>query len=448
MRISLDTKELPDSWYNVIPDLGFPLSPSMSPSGYPVGTHDLDPIASAAIIEQELETKRNEIPIPSEVREIYSDWRPTPLYRAERFEERLETPARIFFKYEGGSPSGSHEFNTAVAQAYYANQEGAKGIVTATANGEWGASLAIACNYFNIHCKVYMVRASYEEQPYGLAMMEILGAEVIPSPSENTRAGEKALSQDPQSPGSLGIALSEAFEDARNHEDRKFAWGTVMNHVILHQTLIGIEARLQLRKARADADIICGAVGGGSAFGGLVLPFYRDRSRGTRMIAVETAAAPSLSKGRYAYDYGDAEGLSMLLKMYTLGHSFVPPGIRAGGMRYHGISPLISALYREKQIEAKVYSQRQVFESAVTFARAEGFVCSPESAYTLKAVIDEALICKENKERKNILFALSTNSNLELATFKDFLEGAIEDKFISDEQVEAGIRSLPQMPEG
>jgi tryptophan synthase beta chain len=448
MRISLDAKELPDKWYNVIPDLGFSVPPPMSPSGYPLGAHDLKPLASSAVIKQELETGERFTPIPSEVREVYSDWRPTPLYRAERFEKRLGTPARIFYKYEGGSPSGSYEFNTAVAQAYYASREGVKRLVTATANGEWGASLAIACNYFNIRCKVYMVRASFEEKIDGRAIMEILGAEVTPSPSEDTRTGRKILSQHSQSPGSLGIALSEAFEEASVHDDVKFAWGTVMNHVLLHQTLIGLESRLQLSRAGAEAGIICGAVGGGSAFGGLILPFYRERSKGTRIIAVEAAAAPSLSKGRYAYDYADVEGLSVLLKMYTLGHSFMPPGIRAGGMRYHGISPLISALYREKQIEAKVYTQGQAFEAAVAFAQAEGFVCSPESSYAVKAVADEALACREKNERKNILFVLSTNSNLDLVVFRDFLEGAVADQPFLEAQMQSALEKLPQVMPG
>ncbi|MBM4461848.1 MAG: TrpB-like pyridoxal phosphate-dependent enzyme [Chloroflexi bacterium] len=448
MRISLDAKELSDKWYNVIPDLGFKLPPPMSPSGYPLSPHDLRSLAPLAIIQQELDTGERFMLIPHEVRQVYSEWRPTPLFRAERFEKRLGTPARIFYKYEGGSPSGSYEFNTAVAQAYYASREGAKGIVTATANGEWGASLAIACNYFNIRCKVYMVRASFEEKLYGRAIMEILGAEVIPSPSEDTRTGKKIRSQYPQSPGSLGIALSEAFEEASVRDDVKFAWGTVMNHVLLHQTVIGLEARLQLRRAGADADIICGAVGGGSAFGGLILPFYRERREGRRMIAVEASAAPSLSKGRYAYDYADAEGLSVLLKMYTLGHSFMPPGIRAGGMRYHGISPLISALYREKQIEAKAYTQGQALEAAVAFAQAEGFVCSPESSYTVKAVMDEAIACREKGERKNILFVLSTNSNLDLVTFRDFLAGAVADQPFLEEQVESALEELPEMMPG
>ena len=448
MRISLETKKLPDKWYNVIPDLEFVLSPPMSPTGYPLGPHDLRPLASSAIIGQELETRERYIPIPAEVRDLYSEWRPTPLYRAERLERRLGTPARIFYKHEGGSPSGSHEFNTAVAQAYYASREGVRRIVTATANGEWGASLAIACNYFGIECRVYMVRSSFEEKIYGRAIMEVLGAEVTSSPSEGTSTGKKMLSQDPQHPGSLGIALSEAFEEASAHDDVKFAWGTVMNHVLLHETLIGLESQLQLHQVGAEPDIVCGAVGGGSAFGGLILPFYRERKKGTRMIAVETAAAPSLSKGRYTYDYADTAGLSLMLKMYTLGHSFVPPGIRAGGMRYHGISPLISALYREKKIEAKVYTQRQAFEAAVEFAKAEGFICSPESSYTVKAIVDEAQACKERNERKNILFLLSTNSNLDLATFKDFLDGAVPDQPFLEEHVQSALERLPQVTPG
>jgi len=320
-----------------------------------------------------------------------------------------------------------------------------KRIVTATGNGEWGVSLAIACNYFDIQCKVYMVRSSYEEKVYGRFAIEILGAEVIPSPSEKTLTGKKILAQNPQSPGSLSIALSEAFEEAAAHDDTKFSWGTVMNHVLLHQTIIGLEARIQMRQAGANPDIIICAVGGGSAFGGLVFPFYQDRKRVTRIIAVETAACPSLSKGRYAYDHGDAEGLTPLLKMYTLGHSFVPPGIRAGGMRYHGISPLVSALYREKQIDAKTYTQRQAFEAAITFARAEGLVPSPETSYTVAAVVDEALTCKQKNERKNILFLLDANSNLDLAPFKDFVEGAVEDQPFQEENVKVALEKLPEV---
>jgi tryptophan synthase beta chain len=446
MKIAPDTKNVPARWYNIIPDLDFDVPPIMSSSGYPLSYHDLEPLAPSAIIDQELEREKRDIPIPREIQDFYSEWRPTPLYRAERLEKSLETPAHIFYKYEGYSPSGSHEMNTAVVQAYYAAQEDSvKRLVTATGNGEWGASLAIACNYFGIQCQVYMVRSSYQERPYGRYVMEIAGAEVIPSPSERTRTGQKLLAQHPDSPGSLSIALSEAFEEATSRDEVKFAWGTVMNHVILHQTVIGLEAHGQMRSAGANPDLIICAVGGGSGLGGLAFPFYPERQHGTRIIAVETAAAPSLSKGRYAYDYGDTEGLSPLLKMYTLGHSFVPPGIRAGGMRYHGISPLVSALYREKQIEAQSYTQHKAFEAAITFARTEGLIPSPEASYAVAAVIDEALACKQTKEHKNILFLLDGNSNLELAVFKDFVEGAIEDQPFPGERVEKALEKLPQL---
>lgn len=444
MRISMDSKDLPDKWYNIVPDLEFPLPPTMNSSGYPLSERDLEPLAPDSIIEQELEKKKREIPIPREVRESYSHWRPTPMFRADKLEQILATPARIFYKYEGGGPSVSHEANTAVAQAYYASSEGAKRFVTATGNGEWGVSLAIACNYFNIRCRVYMVRESYEEKMYGRYLMDILGAEVLPSPSNKTLAGKKILSQDPQSPGNLSIVLSEAFEDAYSGDEAKFCWGTVMNHVLLHQTIIGLEAQRQVRQANAYPDVLIAAVGGGSAFGGLVFPFYRDHGRRSRMVAVETAASPSLSKGTYTYDYADSGGLSVMLKMYTLGHGFVQPGIRAGGMRYHGMSPIISSLYQEKQIEAKAYGQKQAFEAAITFARAEGIVPSIQSAYAVKAVIDEALACKESKEQKNILFVLDANSNFDLDTYKDFVEGSIENQPFWEEQVQAALEQLPQ----
>jgi len=446
MKITLDTKNMPTKWYNIIPDLDFDVPPMMSTSGYPLSYHELEPLAPSSIIDQELEREKRNISIPKEVQDFYSEWRPTPLYRAEKLEKSLETPAHIFYKYEGYSPSGSHEMNTAVAQAYYAVQEeSVKRMVTATGTGEWGTSLAIACNYFGIQCQIYMVRSSYKEKPFGRYAMEILGAEVIPSPSEKTRTGKKILAQNPDSPGSLSIALSEAFEEANARDDAKFSWGTVMNHVLLHQTIIGLEAKVQMRQAGANPDIIICAVGGGSGLGGLAFPFYLERERGMRIIAIETAAAPSLSKGRYAYDYGDTEGLFPLLKMYTLGHSFIPPDIRAGGMRYHGISPLVSALYREKQIEAKTCAQRQAFEAAITFARTEGLIPSPEASYTVAAVIDEALACRQKKERKNILFLLNGNSNLDLAVFKDFVEGAIEDQPFPEETAQAALEKLPEV---
>ena len=445
MRFTPENKDLPEKWYNVIPDLEFSLSPAMGASGYPLGQHDMNSVSPNPIIEQELERKKRDVPIPPELRNLYAEWRPTPLFRAERLEKKLETPARLFYKYEGGSPSGSYDLNTAMAQAYYASHDGAEHIITATGDGEWGVSLAIACNHFGIKCRVYMVRSSYDEQVYGRYIMEILGADVVSSPSEDTSTGRKVLSSDPKAPGSLGTAISEAFENAMSRNDATFAWGTVMNHVILHQTLIGLEAQQQLRRAGFQPEICIGAVAGGSGFGGLVFPLYREIQHGMRAIAVETAAAPSLSRGHYAYDYVDTERLGPMLHMYTLGHSYIPPGIRAGGMRYHGISPLVSALYREKRMEAKLYTQRQAFEAGIMFARSEGLVPSPESSYTIRAVIDQAVACKEKKERKNILFLLNTNSNIDISTFKDFLEGAVEDKYLLEDQVVAAINNLPKM---
>ncbi|MFC1869676.1 TrpB-like pyridoxal phosphate-dependent enzyme [Chloroflexota bacterium] len=441
MKITLESKKLPDKWYNIIPDLDFIPPNMMSSSGYSLSHHDLEALAPSAVVDQELEKEKREIPIPNEVKELYSQWRPTPLYRAEKLEKSLDTPARIFYKYE----TNNHEANTAMPQAYYASRENVKRIISATGNGEWGISLATACNYFGIQSKVYMVRSSYEEKVYGRYAMEILGAEVISSPNEKTRTGKKVLSQNQQSSGSLSIALSEAFEEASIDDDAKFAWGTVMNHVLLHQTIIGLEARLQMRQAGVKPDIIISAVGGGSAFGGLVFPFYPERSKGMRAIAVETAASPSLSRGRYAYDYADASGLSPLLKMYTLGHGFTPPGIRAGGMRYHGLSPLISALYREKQIEAKAYTQHQAFEAAVTFARTEGMIPSVESSYTIRAVVDEALACKHNKESKNVLFILDANSNLDATSFNDFLLGVLEKQPFPEESLQKSLAELPEI---
>jgi len=394
MIIPLEKKKLPDKWYNVIPDLAFAVLPPMTSTGHAMGPHHLADIATDLVIQQELEDKEREVPIPWMVRDLYSEWRPTPLYRAERWERSLETPARIFYKYEGGSPAGNYEANTAIPQAWYASQQGVKELVTATANGEMGIALAIACNYFNLKCKVFMVRSSYDSKEYGRYIMELLGADVSPSPSLETGAGREALEKDPESPGSLGLALSEAFAHAYASEDVKFCWGTVVKHVVLHHTIIG---------------------------------------------------APSLSKGKYRYDYADAAGMSALYKMYTLGRNFVPPGIRAGGMRYHGISPIISALYREGEIEARTHSQHQALEAAISFARVEGIVPSPESSYTVKAVADEALVCRENRQRKDILFMLNANGNLEVATFRDFLAGAIEDQPFLEKEVGDALSQLPEV---
>lgn len=446
LRLAIDAGDLPKSWYNIIPDIGVTVPPPMSRSGYPITTHDLENLLSQSLIQQELDRSSRQVTIPEPVRNLYAEWRPTPLCRAERLEKELATPARIFYKNEGVSPSGGHEMNTAIAQAYFAAQDKkVKRLVTATGNGEWGISIAIACNYFGLDCTVYMTRSSYDHRPYGRSVIEILGARVLPSPSENTRTGKKTLSGNPESPGTLGIALSEAFEDASMHEDTKFCWGTVMNHVILHNSVIGLETRSQMKKAGVKPDILISSVGGGSAFGGLAFPFFAGRDENTRFIAVETAAAPSLSKGRYAYDFGDSEGLTPQLKMYTLGHSYVPPGIRAGGMRYHGISPLISALYHEKRIEARAYEQRQALEAGVLFAKKEGLIPSPETCYALKAVVDEARACKERKEQKNILFVLVSNSNLDVAVFDEFVHGALVDQPFPEDAVQSALDDLPQL---
>jgi len=448
MRISPESKDLPGRWYNIIPELGFHLPKPMSTSGYPVTHNDMEQLSPSAIIDQELERASREISIPKEIISFYANWRPTPLYRAEKLEKLLGTPARIFYKDEGNNSSGGHEMNTAVPQAYYASQEkGVNCVVTATGNGEWGAALAIACNYFGLKCKGFMVRSSYEQKSHGRYIMEILGAEVISSPSNSTRAGQKELAENSNSPGSISLALSEAFEYAAMRDDAKFAWGTVMNHVLLHQTVVGLEAKNQLKRIGIKPDIIIGAVGGGSGFGGMVFPFYADRGENTRIVAVETEVAPSLSKGRYSYDYPDARGMGFMLKMYTLGHGFVPPNISAGDMRYHGISPLISALYREKKIEAQIWGQHQALEAAIAFARSEGMIPSPESAYTIKAVMNEALTCKENNESKNILFMLDANSNLDLAALKDFVDGALDNMNFQENEVLEALSRLPDMPD-
>ncbi len=447
MRIAPESKDLPGAWHNVVPELNFPAPQMRSPSGYRLGPHDLDPFVPQSLIEQELETDNVDIKIPKDLQEYYREWRPTALYRAERLERELKTPARIFFKLEGVT-SYTYEANTAVAQAYYAEKQGVKRLVTATGNGEWGVSLAMATNVFNLDSSVYMVRSSYDDKPHGRYVMEVLDTRVVPSPSDQTKTCLRELQENPNSPGSLGLALSAAFEDASHNDDTKFAWGTVMNHVLLHQTVIGLEAKRQVRRAGARPDILISAVGGGSAFGGLVFPFYKELRGKARFIAVEAAEYPSLTKGRYGYDFGDTAGLAPMIKMYTLGRGYLPPKIRAGGMRYHGMSPLISALYREKQIEARAYTQSEALQAAVTFARAEGVIPSPESAYAVKAVIDEAVACRENRDRKNILCVLSANSNLDVDAFHEFVDGSLtEDELFDEARSAEALAEMPQVDE-
>ncbi|MBI2872366.1 MAG: TrpB-like pyridoxal phosphate-dependent enzyme [Chloroflexi bacterium] len=444
----LDEQHLPTSWYNIIPDLPAPLEPPLHPATKkPVGPDDLAPIFPMGLIAQEVSQERY-IPIPDEVREVYKLWRPTPLYRAERLEKALDTPAHIFYKYEGVSPAGSHKPNTAVAQAYYNKQEGVRRITTETGAGQWGSALALACNLFGMECKVYMVKASYYQKPYRRSMMEVWKAKVVASPSQDTQAGRGILAQDPQCPGSLGIAISEAVEDAATHGDTHYSLGSVLNHVLLHQTVIGLEAKEALERLDAYPDMIIGCVGGGSSFGGITFPFIKDKLDGkskTRFIAVEPEACPSITRGDYAYDFGDTAGMAPIIKMYTLGHSFVPPSIHAGGLRYHGMAPLISLLCREGVIEARAVHQNAVFQSAVLFAQHEGIVPAPEPSHAIHVAIQEALRCKQEGVSRNILFNLCGHGHFDMSAYDAFLAGKLEDYAYPQEEVSKALAGLPRV---
>ena len=446
-KILLEEKDIPQAWYNVMADMPSPPAPVIHPgTKQPIGPDDLAPLFPMDLIGQEVSQERY-IPIPDEVREVYKLWRPTPLLRAVRLEKELDTPARIYYKYEGVSPAGSHKPNTAVAQAYYNKQQGTKRITTETGAGQWGSALAFACQQFGIECKVYMVRISYEQKPYRRSMMETWGAGVVPSPSMDTNSGRAILGQDADSPGSLGIAISEAVEDAATHEDTKYSLGSVLNHVLMHQTVIGQESRLQLEKVDAYPDMVIGCVGGGSSFAGIAFPFVKDKldGRDIRFIAVEPEAAPTITRGRYTYDFGDTSELTPLVKMYTLGHTFVPPRIHAGGLRYHGMAPLISQLCDEGIIEARAEHQNGVFAAAVQFAKAEGIIPAPEPSHAVKVAIDEALKCKETGESKNILFNLCGHGYFDMSAYDSYLAGRLEDYSYPREEVEAALAGLPEV---
>lgn len=430
-NIYLTEKDMPARWYNILADLPEPLEPYLDPqTKQPVTPDKLAAIFPMPLIEQEVSTEKW-IDIPDEVKEIYSLWRPTPLRRAKRLEAFLNTPAKIFFKDESVSPPGSHKPNTAVPQAYYNKIVGVKRLATETGAGQWGSSLSFACNLFGIECTVYMVKVSYNQKPYRRIMMETWGGKVIPSPSNLTNSGRHILEKDPNSPGSLGIAISEAVEDAATHEDTHYALGSVLNHVLLHQTVIGLEAEKQLTDMGLYPDIVIACVGGGSNFGGLVFPFLKDklegRKKNTRFIAVEPASCPTLTKGKFEYDFGDEAGLTPLMKMYTLGHDFVPPSIHAGGLRYHGDSPIVSYLAHKKLIEAVNYEQTKVFEAALTFARTEGIIPAPETSHAIKAAIDEAIKAREEKREVNILFNLSGHGYFDLAAYDLYMQGELKD---------------------
>src|SRR3954447_737099 len=437
---------IPTHWVNLLPDLpGDPLPPLHPGTGEPAGPDDLTPLFPMALIEQEMSPEPT-IAIPDAVRDAYRLWRPTPLYRARRLEQALDTPAKIFYKYEGVSPAGSHKPNTAVPQAYENAQAGVKKLATETGAGQWGSSLAFACSLFGLECEVWMVGSSYDQKPYRRSMMEAWGATVHRSPSDLTNSGR---GQARHTTGSLGIAISEAVEVAAGDEDTKYSLGSVLNHVLLHQTVIGQEAIAQLELADAFPDVVIGCVGGGSNFGGLIFPFMRGTLRGEnkiRYIAAEPAACPTLTRGVYAYDFGDTAGLTPLMPMYTLGHDFVPPPVHAGGLRYHGDAPMVCGLVKAGVVEARAYKQNETFEAAVRFARTEGIIPAPEPAHAIRAVMDEAEAAKQAGEERVILFNLCGHGHFDLSAYDAYLSGTLEDPEFSEADMEAALARLPEAP--
>jgi tryptophan synthase beta chain len=445
-KILLGENEIPTQWVNLMADLpGLPAPPLRPDTLEPAGPDDLAPIFPMGLIEQEVSTDP-EIAIPDEVREIYKLWRPTPLYRAHRLERALDTPAHVYYKYEGVSPAGSHKPNTAVAQAFYNKREGVERLATETGAGQWGSALALACQLMEMDCVVFMVGSSYDQKPYRRSMMEAWGATVHRSPSDVTEAG-RAQAAHPT--GSLGIAISEAVETAAKDEQTNYALGSVLNHVLLHQTVVGQETVLQMERAGEYPDMVIGCVGGGSNFAGIAVPFVRANLRDgskTRFIACEPAACPTLTRGVYRYDFGDTMGMTPLMPMYTLGHDFVPPPVHAGGLRYHGDAPLVCGLVRAGIVEPRAYKQNETFEAAVQFARTEGIVPAPEPAHAIRAVVDEAVDAREAGEERVILFNLCGHGHFDLAAYDAYLAGELEDPSFSEEEMEAALHRLPETP--
>jgi tryptophan synthase beta chain len=448
-KITLDESEIPRRWYNLLADLPSPPPPVLHPGTLqPVGPDDLAALFPMALILQEVSTDRY-VDIPEEVLDVYRLWRPSPLYRAHRLEKALGTPAKIFYKYEGVSPAGSHKPNTAVAQAFYNAQAGIRRLTTETGAGQWGTALAFGCAQFGLDCEIWMVRASYDQKPYRKIMMEVFGGVVHPSPSDLTNAGRGILAQHPDSTGSLGIAISEAVEVAAQDPQTNYALGSVLNHVLLHQTVIGQEALAQFAQVGMTPDLIVGCTGGGSNFAGLAFPFLAEKLAGridVTIRAVEPASCPSLTRGVYAYDFGDTAGMTPLMKMHTLGHDFIPDPIHAGGLRYHGMSPLISHVYELGLLEAVAKTQRECFEAGVQFARTEGIIPAPEPTHALAACIEEAMRCKETGESKVILTALCGHGHLDLAAYGAYLAGTLTDHELSTEEISEYVSSLPQVP--
>jgi len=445
----LSEKDMPKQWYNILPDLPEPLPPPLHPgTGKPLTPDDLAPLFPMELIKQEMSPERY-IDIPEEVREIYRLWRPTTLFRARRLEKALKTPAKIYYKYEGSSPPGSHKPNTAIAQAYYNKKEGVNRITTETGAGQWGSALAFAGAVFNIDVKVYMVRISYDQKPYRKIMMQTWGAECVPSPSTHTKAGRAILKQDPNSPGSLGLAISEAVEEAVSRDDTHYSLGSVLNHVLLHQTIVGLEAKKMLEQIGDYPDIIVGCVGGGSNFGGMLIPFVRDKIEGKkpdlRIVNVEPASCPTLTKGPYAYDFGDEAGLTPLLKMNTLGHDFMPPPVHAGGLRYHGMAPIICHLLNLGLVEARAVHQLGTFDAGVQFARSEGFISAPETDHAIRAGIDEAIKCRETGEAKTILIAHSGHGLVDMAAYEAYFAGKLKDYAYPGAKIQESLKKLPKV---
>jgi len=449
IKYLLPEEQIPKSWYNLMADLPSPPPPPLHPGTLqPLGPDDLAPLFPMSLIMQEVSAER-EIEIPGPVREIYKQWRPSPLFRARRLEKALDTPAKIYYKYEGVSPAGSHKPNTATAQAFYNHEAGIRKISTETGAGQWGSSLAFAGALFGIEVQVFMVKVSYQQKPYRRALMETYGARCIASPSMETNVGRAILAKSPDSSGSLGIAISEAVEVAATRDDTKYALGSVLNHVLLHQTVVGQEAMKQLEMAGDDPDIIIACTGGGSNFAGIVFPFLGAQLRGgkkRRIIAIEPAACPSLTKGKYAYDFGDTGHLTPLVKMHTLGSTFIPPAFHAGGLRYHGMAPLVSHIKALGLIEARAYKQIEVFEAGVQFARTEGIVPAPEANHAVKGAIDEALKCKREGKSRTILFNLCGHGHFDMQAYTDYFAGKLTDRSYAEEELAMALSGLPSVP--
>ncbi len=447
-KIILTEREMPKAWYNIQADMpNLPKPPLHPGAGRPIEPPDLLPIFPMGLIEQEA-TRERWVEIPEEIQEIYRLWRPSPLYRARRFEKALDTPAKIYYKNEGTSPAGSHKLNTAVPQAYYNKIEGIKRLSTETGAGQWGVALSQACSFFGLECTVYMVKVSYQQKPYRRSVMQIFGSEVIASPSDTTNCGRQILEADPDSLGSLGIAISEAVEDAAGRSDTNYSLGSVLNHVLLHQTIIGLEAKEQMAKAGEYPDVVIACCGGGSNFGGIAFPFAYDKivkKANVRLLAVEPSACPTLTRGSYAYDFGDVAGFTPLLWMYTLGKEFMPPGIHAGGLRYHGASPLVSRLVHDGIAEARAYGQTSVFDSASLFARSEGIVPAPESSHAIHAAVEEAIAAREAGENRTILFNLSGHGLLDLPSYDAYLQGKLIDYPLPEESLKKALENLPKV---